>query len=262
MKPIFSDSPNFILAEGKPAAGAFDRQVLVSGFDQERYSGSTLLFIGAGGLTSAIAPAATRKGIGTEKFLDPDRVEPSNLSRQFFTASDIGQYKPVALVRNLEAVCTAQTRLYGYAISFQQALAEGLNLSCDVALCCVDNNPSRNAVSPYFRARGIPVVFVAVSSDSDHGYVFIQDRQGPCIGCLFPDMATDQRHPCPDTPAISDILQAVGALAIYAIDTLLMGRRRDWNYRTIFLRSGQFDGASTIGQRRGCPLCAHNDAGY
>ena len=30
-------------------------------------------------------------------------------------------------------------------------------------------------------ARGIPVIFTAVSRDGDHGYVFVQDKDGPCI---------------------------------------------------------------------------------
>ena len=65
------------------------------------------------------------------------------------------------------------------------------------------------------------MIFTAVSINGDHGYVFVQDQTGPCIGCLFPDMANDDRYPCPGTPAIADILQAVGSLAVYATDTLL-----------------------------------------
>ena len=51
-----------------------------------------------------------------------------------------------------------------------------------------------------------------------------RSRDGPCIACLFPDMVNDDRYPCPGTPAIADILQALGALAVYAVDTLLMKR--------------------------------------
>ena len=69
------------------------------------------------------------------------------------------------------------------------------------------------------------MIFTAVSRDGDHGYVFVQDKDGPCIACLFPDMVDDDRYPCPGTPAIADILQAVGSLAVYAVDTLLMNAR-------------------------------------
>jgi len=65
---------------------------------------------------------------------------------------------------------------------------------CDVALCGVDNNPGRIAASTYFRRLRIPVIFTAVSADTDHGYVFIQEPTGPCFGCLFPDAVDDQTN--------------------------------------------------------------------
>jgi len=89
-----------------------------------------------------------------------------------------------------------------------------------------------------------------------NGYVFVQDREGPCIGCLFPDMADDDRYPCPGTPAIVDILQALGALAVYAVDTLLMERPRRWNYRRISLSHGALDGGSMVPTRQGCRMFA------
>jgi len=82
---------------------------------------------------------------------------------------------------------------------------------------------------PIFRRKRIPVILTAVSGDADHGYVFVQDKEGPCIACMFPDMVNDDRFPCPGTPAIADILQAVGALAVYAVDSLLMKRTGAWN---------------------------------
>jgi hypothetical protein len=120
----------------------------------------------------------------------------------------------------------------------------------------VDNNPARVAASRFFRFKGIPVIFAAVSRDGDHGYVFVQDKHGPCIGCLFPDMADDDRYPCPGTPAVADILQAIGALALYAVDTLLMNRPRAWNYRRECLSDGCLDGGSVLPARDGCVLFA------
>ena len=72
------------------------------------------------------------------------------------------------------------------------------------------------------------MIFTAVSRDGDHGYVFVQEREGPCIACVFPDMADDDRYPCPGTPAIADILQAVGSLATAGLvcpEALLTARR-------------------------------------
>ena len=88
--------------------------------------------------------------------------------------------------------------------------------------------------------------------------MFIQEWSGPCLGCLFPDIVNDDRFPCPGTPAIADILQAVGALAVYAVDTLLMERRRNWNYRRIGLCEAAATGGSKIAESGHCKLHTHS----
>jgi len=199
-----------------------------------------------------------RKGSGAITLLDNDFVEASNLNRQRFYARDVGHNKAIALAHSLQPECIAATHISGYALRLEEAIARGADLSCDVAICGVDNNPTRVAASRYFRSGAIPVVFTAVSADADHGYVFIQDVKGPCIECLFPDIVNDDRFPCPGTPAISDVLQLMGALCVYSVDTLLTKRRRMWNYRAIGLSDGAFDGCSYIPRRNGCSHLQHS----
>jgi molybdopterin/thiamine biosynthesis adenylyltransferase len=143
-------------------------------------------------------------------------------------------------------------------VRLEEAMARDIDLSCDVAVCGVDNNPARVAASRYFRSMGVPIIFTAVSMDGDHGYVFVQEKSGPCIGCLFPDLTADDRYPCPGTPAIADILQGVGSLAVYAVDTLLMNRKRLWNYRRVSLSDCTLDGGSQIQARKGCEMFGSN----
>ncbi len=255
MHPAFTDSQNSISLRGVAIPGAEDRQQLIPGFDQGVFSESHVLCVGAGGIVSMIAPTLLRKGIGRITLLDDDIVETSNLNRQRFYIKDVGRSKALALAENLLPECIAETEIHGHPFRFQEAGARGLDLSCDVAICGVDNNPARVAVSRYFRKNGVPVIFTAVSRDGDHGYVFVQDVDGACLACLFPDIANDDHYPCPGTPAIADILQAVGALAVYAVDALLMKRARAWNYRRIILSDGSTDAAATISVRPGCPLC-------
>jgi hypothetical protein len=95
---------------------------------------------------------------------------------------------------------------------------------------------------------------MAVSADADHGYVFVQESDGPCLGCLFPDALSDESTPCPGTPAIAEILQSVGALGSYAIDTLICNRSRDWIYREVWLHTASFDGQRRIEVRSDCPI--------
>src|SRR5262249_34011105 len=153
-----------IRLRGKPIPGAEDRQQKIAGFDQAVYSRSHVLCIGAGGLISHIAPTLVRKGIGTITLLDHDIVEVSNLNRQRFYEGDVGQNKAIALAKNLQPECIAATEIRGYARQFEEAVARGIDLSCDVAVCGVDNNPARVAASLYFRNASVPVIFTAVSA--------------------------------------------------------------------------------------------------
>lgn len=244
-----------IRLRGRAIRGAEDRQKKIPGFDQGIFSKSSVVCIGAGGIISQIAPTLVRKGIGRIALLDDDVVEASNLNRQRFYERDLSKNKAFALAENLQAECIAETEIRSLPFRLQEVAARGTDLSCDVAVCGVDNNPARVFASRHFRAAGIPVVFTAVSANGDHGYVFVQGREGPCIACVFPDMINDDRYPCPGAPAIADILQAVGALAVYAVDTLLMNRPRTWNYRRLGLAEGDFDCATQVEPREGCRLC-------
>jgi molybdopterin/thiamine biosynthesis adenylyltransferase len=210
--------------------------------------------IGAGGIISHIAPTLCRKGIGKIMLLDRDIVEVSNLNRQRFYPKDIGNNKALALAENLQPECIAATEICGLALNLEDAIERQVELSCDVAICGVDNNPARVAATRYFRFNRIPVIFCSVNRDGDHGYVFVQERHGPCIGCLFPDIANDDRYPCPRTPAIADILQSVGALAVYASDTIITNRPRTWNYRRLCLPDGTMDGVAVVSDRVECKM--------
>jgi molybdopterin-synthase adenylyltransferase len=255
MRPEFIGSRASITLTGKAVPGAEDRQRKIPGFDQGALSAASITFVGAGGIVSPVALTLIRKGPERVTFLDSDAVEASNLNRQRFYAADIGQNKAVALAQNVLNECIAETEIHGVGIRLEEAIATGLDLSCDVAICGVDNNPARVVASRYFRSKNIPVIFAAVSRDGDHGYVFVQDTKGPCIACLFPDMTEDDRYPCPGTPAVADILHAVGALVVYAVDTLLMRRPRCWNYRRISLSDAALDGGSIVPVRQGCRIC-------
>jgi molybdopterin/thiamine biosynthesis adenylyltransferase len=249
-------SQTSIRLRGKRIPGAQDRQEKIAGFDQAIFSSSKVLCIGAGGLISHIAPTLVRKGIGALAIFDDDTVEPSNLNRQRFYERDLFQNKAIALVQNLQGECIHESLLAGYALCFQQAVDRGIDLGCNVAICGVDNNPTRVAVSQYFRQRRLPVIFTAVSADADHGYVFVQEPECACFSCLFPDAADSKIYPCPGTPAIADILQLVGALTVYAVDSCLMGRPRNWNYRHVYLSNAEHETCRAVEQRAACVFCA------
>ena len=254
MRRTSTVSQTSIRLRGKPIPEATDRQKKIPNFDQQALSKAQVLCIGAGGLISHIAPTLARKGVGGLTILDHDIVEPSNLNRQRFYLPDVGCNKAIALAQHLERECIYSTRITGFALRLEEVIERRFDLNCDIAICGVDNNPARTAASRHFRERGVPVIFVAVSANANHGYVFLQEKIGPCFGCLFPDAVNDAAYPCPGTPAVADILQLIGAMAIYVVDSYLMPRRREWNYRSFNLEDRASDSCQVVKPRNGCLL--------
>lgn len=68
---------------------------------QMRFFEATVAVCGLGGLGSNIAIALARAGIGKLVLIDFDEVDITNLHRQQYKASQIGQYKTDALAENL-----------------------------------------------------------------------------------------------------------------------------------------------------------------
>src|SRR6266403_4657596 len=113
MHPAFTISQTSISFRGKAIPGAEDRQRKIPGFDQEVFSKSSVLCVGAGGIISQIAPTLVRKGIGGITLLDPDIVESNNLNRQRFYIKDVGNNKALGLAQNLQPECIAATEIRG-----------------------------------------------------------------------------------------------------------------------------------------------------
>lgn len=134
-------------------------------------------------------------------------------------------------------------------------------LAPTVIVCGVDNDAGRVTAARLALRLRIPAVFTAVSLDADQGYCFIQVPGEACFGCLHPDAVTNEVTPCPNTPAIKDILKVVSGVVLYAVDSVLMGRPRAWNYRIIRLAGFLPDQAQVIARRPDCPLCGSPPAG-
>jgi len=64
----------------------------------------TVGIAGCGGLGSNIAVALARSGVGNLILVDFDVVELSNLNRQYYFQSDVGELKALALANHLKAI--------------------------------------------------------------------------------------------------------------------------------------------------------------
>lgn len=101
---------------------------------QDKFASAVVAICGLGGLGSNIAIALARAGVGRLILIDFDRVDITNLHRQQYKASQIGQYKTDALAENLREIapyvklttCTLRISEGNYA----QLLSEA-NIICE-----------------------------------------------------------------------------------------------------------------------------------
>jgi molybdopterin/thiamine biosynthesis adenylyltransferase len=202
------------------------------------------------------------KGVGTLHIADFDIVTPSNLNRQKFVKKSLYRNKAIELARILSTRGFLGTELVAHPCSFQELDLD--EISPTFVVGAVDNQlpDTRLEICRACYGRDIAGVILGVDRNADRGYVFVQAPGEACWACVFkPDMAVDssegdnEQKQCPGEPACIDILEVVAGHALYAIDTLLMARKRDWNYRVVSLSKGQFSSATMVPPRKGCPVC-------
>ena len=242
--------------------GVSDRQDRVPGWDQHRLSRASVLLVGSAGLGGEVAEGLVLKGVGTLHACDPDIVTTTNLNRQKFTPRDLYRNKAVCLCRNLSGRGFLGTHLIAHPCAMQDLDLVRLQPRPDLVVCGVDMTipGSRLDVCRMCFEMGIPLIVSAVSTDADWGYVQIQKPGKACWACAM----KPERHPpeseaaekqCPGVPACIDILKVMAGQILTAVDSLVMDRVIDWNFRSFSLSRGEFGGAKWIERRRDCPVC-------
>ncbi|MEW6686071.1 MAG: ThiF family adenylyltransferase [Candidatus Edwardsbacteria bacterium] len=231
------------------------RQEAVPGFDQKVIEGLTILQIGAGGLGGEICQGLVRKGIRQLKIFDADTVEPSNLTRQRFFKEDLYKNKALCLAKNLMKETTRETDIITYSFMFQKAIEERIDTECDIVICAPDNDQTRLFTAKYF-LRKTPVIFTGLDRNANTGYVFIQKPEKACFGCAIPNAINNKRESCPNTPAVIDLVKIMSGLVLFAIDSTVMNRKRNWNYRQIFLCGYVPEVIRRVERRKECPICS------
>lgn len=236
-------------------------QSRIDGFNLAAWQRNHFVMVGAGGLGSHISSALIRKGVGILSTMDDDLVELKNLSRQLFLKSDIGKYKAIQLGKHLSKQGLFPTEIRTYPFRFQELLEDGHDFSdAAVLICGVDNTPTRRHVTLHALEYELPVIHTAVSLD---GYIlncFIQQPGQACWGCRQPEhIGNDITYPC-DQGGIIDVLQIAAGLVVFAIDTIIGERNRQWNFREIYLDGTIPDKVRTIDRNPDCPLCGNLSA--
>jgi sulfur carrier protein ThiS adenylyltransferase len=114
---------------------------------------------GAGGLGSNCAAALARTGIGTLVIADFDKVEPSNLSRQYYFVNQIGMMKTEALKDNLLRI-RPEIKVVIHQVKLDKENIPSLFAGCHVIVEAFDRSDMKEMLIETVQKelRGVPLI--------------------------------------------------------------------------------------------------------
>lgn len=248
---VSNPAPETVRAEGFPAAAhpseaeLFCRQEAMPGHDQRLLEEAHVGVIGCGGLGSWVALALARMGVRRLTLVDPDRFDRTNAPRQFVMPKDLGEFKALALARNVAAHMTNSGHITAICRSAQDALDPG-EMSPSALFVGVDNNAARLFASDYARRNRIPAIFCMLSVDGLRAQAFSQLPNGPCLLCVLPNLDVRSAAPCAAASVASCFLAAAHAVAMVEDAVMSAGNPALPSWRETSL-----DGST---ERTGAPL--------
>ena len=173
----------------------YSRQILlaqIGGTGQKKLLNARVTVVGAGGLGCPAAQALAAAGVGTLRIIDADRVELSNLPRQFLHhTKDVGRYKVDSIKVKLEAMNPDVNVEAVRSFADQNNIAELLAGSDYVIEAC-DGQAAKFLVNDACVHLGIP--FTIAGAVQFYGQIIsVIPGKTRCLRCLF-------REPAPEDP--------------------------------------------------------------
>lgn len=254
--PVVVFEGNEVKATHPAESDLFSRHEGIPAHDQKLLHEARIVLIGGGGLGGWAGVGLARSGAGSICVIDDDRVDRTNLSRQFFCKEDLGRLKGKALAERLASQAVGGATVTGMGLRFEDAI-ETYPLPADIFVAGVDNNECRLQVVREARRRNIPAVFAMLSRDGMRTQVFLQSAspQEPCLWCALPNLDPEQVAPC--ASAIISSCFLASAFTVFFTHRALMG----WgsipffNWRESDLAGIAPERTGVIKRRNDCQVC-------
>ena len=165
--------------------GRYDRQELISWWDQDLLRASKVLVVGAGALGNEVIKNLVLVGVGQIDVLDMDVVERSNLARCiFFRQSDDGRPK-AEVVAEAAASVNPDCTITGHVVNVMSIGLAWL-ASFDLIIGALDNREARLWVNQACRKLGLTWIDGAI--EGIRGVVKVFPPEGACYECTLGEM--------------------------------------------------------------------------
>lgn len=163
----------------------FDRQKLITWWDQSKLSAARVLVVGAGALGNEIVKNLALVGVGHITIVDMDTIERSNLARCiFFRESDEGMAKSEVLAREVKRLNSdIETSFYTCPV---QELGDAFIADFTLVIAGLDNREARVWLGSAVRRVG--KVWIDAAIEGLMGSVQTFTPSGPCYACSMSDI--------------------------------------------------------------------------
>ena len=202
------------------------RHLLLSEFNEDSIEfllESRILIVGAGGLGCPAALYLATAGVKNIRWVDPDKVDISNLPRQIlFSENDLDVPKVIVGKRMLKKIVPTVD------VDAIEEKADETNLSklisgCNIVLDCTDRFKTRHIINKYCVKNKIPLVIgSAVGWSGQLMVVNSSEENAACYACVFEENQEFTDDPCGAFGIFSPLVGTIGLLqAGETIKTLL-----------------------------------------
>ena len=209
------------------------RQIPIIGEEgQVKLKNSKVVIVGVGGLGSVVATYLTMLGVGEITLIDYDKVELSNLNRQFLhTNSDLSKKKVISGYEKLSSL-NPDIKINIIDQKITSNTIESMIKKDMLIVEALDNIESRYILFKYAYQKKIPYFHAGVSGFIGQVSTFIHEKDKPCLFCILPNNEKKYYKP----PVIGTTVGVIGSIQCNEVlkyitkkGTLLKNKILIWN---------------------------------
>lgn len=199
---------------------------------QQKFLNSKVLIIGAGGLGTNFANHFVRAGIGEILIIDKDRVELSNLQRQWlYDEEDIGEQKAIAAVKKLKKV-NSTIKLNAVVDSVNANNIDDIIHGYDLVIDATDNFKTRFLIEDACFKQEIPWIFTGILGAQAQTMVMVPGvtpRLKDVLGFTEPESnsATFPNEPNAESSVLAPSVSMISSAAVLLAFKVLLKKHHD-----------------------------------
>ena len=204
----------------------FSRQIIlkdVGVHGQKRILKSKVLIIGLGGLGCPLTLYLANSGVKNFGFVDSDKVEISNLSRQIlYNFKDIGKLKVTQAKKNiLKYFTNLKIKIYNSKLTSNiKNIFKQYDIICDAQYF-----ESRYLINDYCKKYKKILISAAISKNDGHLFKFNFKKKSPCLRCFMPEIPMN--NTCDGEGILSTTAGILGTLQANEVIKTILNVERD-----------------------------------